>query len=297
MTPRVLITGASGLIGRMAVKALKEQGYHVVAVCRSGPVSGADQVLHGDLLQDDGRRGVLAQARASHLVHLAWHGAGGNRWNAPENLDWAAATLQLVREFARAGGQRALCVGSCAEYDWSPAVLHESSPLAPKSLYGKAKARTGVLLCESAADLSLSLAWARIFFCYGPGEPKGRLLGDLLTGLRNGEPVDCTDGQQKRDFLHSQDIGAALTAILASRLEGPVNVGSGRAVPVADLINIAAQKMGRPDLIRLGAIQRPADDPALIEADIQRLQSIGFQPKFDLINGIQDCIDQMEPRR
>ena len=293
MTKRVLVTGATGLIGAMAVRTLAARGYHVIAACCSGTVDGAALVIHADLLNDQDMDRLVKDANASHLVHLAWHG-GADRWNSPVNLEWARATARLVREFDNNGGQRVVCAGSCAEYDWSEPVLSEDTALNPRTLYGQAKAKTGELLCGEAKDTGLSLAWARIFFCYGPGEPKGRLLGDLLNGLAQGQVVPCTDGQQERDFLHTADIASALVSVLESDLQGPVNIGSGQATPVAEIIRIAAKKMGRPELIKLGAIPRGADDPAQLVADVSVLESTGFRPDFTLETGIQDCIDRLE---
>ena len=291
MKVRVLVTGATGLIGKMAVRALADAGFHVVATCRNGSVENADQVIHADILNENSTKSLLSRANASHLVHMAWHGGAAGRWTGPENQQWGAATIRLVREFAKAGGKRAVCAGSCAEYDWSHPVLHENSLLKPATAYGKAKADTGTELIKTADDLGLSLTWARIFFCYGPNEPKGRLLGDLLNGLMQGEPVDCTDGLQERDFLHTGDIGRALAVLLNSDLTGAVNLASGQATPVRDLINMAAKLLERPDLIRLGAIPRAPDDPPILVADTTRLNSIGFEPNFDLKSGIQDCIN------
>ncbi len=293
MKNRVLLTGATGLIGRPTITALADLGYEVIAISRSDSVDGAHHTIQADVLDPRSRRAAVKQAGASHLLHLAWHDAPQGRWSAPENLDWAAATLQLVREFSDVGGIRAVCVGSCAEYDWSQEVLSETTQLKPASLYGKAKAATGTLLCGAAGDLGLSLAWARIFFCYGPGEPKGRLLGDLLAGLSKGETVPCTDGLQERDFLHTADVARALAAILSSELTGPVNVASGNATPVRRLIEEVARQMGCQKMVRFGAIERAVDDPNLIVADVTRLSDIGFETVFNIETGVADCIAKM----
>lgn len=282
---RVLVTGAGGLIGRHLPAALAAAGLTPVCLTRRG---GGD--ITGDLLAGETAR-IVAEAGASHLLHLAWHD-GADRWNAEANLDWIAASLALVRDFARAGGRRAVMVGSCAEYDWTgPGRLSEASPLRPATLYGAAKAATGLAALAAAPGLGLSLAWARPFFCYGPGEPEGRLFGDIIRGLRAGRPVDTTDGLQRRDFLHAADIARALVAILQSGAEGAVNVGSGRAVELRRVIAELARGLGGERLIRFGARPRPAGDPPLIEAETARLRDeIGFRPAFDLSAGIADVL-------
>ncbi|MEE9428454.1 MAG: NAD(P)-dependent oxidoreductase [Paracoccaceae bacterium] len=292
MGKRVLVTGATGLIGRMTIAPLRALGYEVIALSRKANVPAAVETLACDLLDASSRTKALQKARASHLLHLAWYDGPENRWTAPQNRDWGQATVKLVREFSQAGGQRVVCMGSCAEYDWAQEVLREDSPLNPASLYGKAKADTSNVVMDLAKETGLSIAWARAFFCYGPGEPKGRLLGDLLLGLSKGENVPCTDGLQQRDFLHSSDYGRALATVLDSDHAGPVNIASGQAVEVRALITIAARLMGAPELVQLGALKRPASDAACIRADISRLDTLGFKPEFCLKTGLKNCVEE-----
>lgn len=287
---RVLLTGATGLIGRQCIAPLKQAGWHVLAISRNTSDVAGVEVLAADILDPSDVDRAVASAKADALVHLAWYD-GPDRWSSPSNLDWAAATIRLVRTFANHGGRRVVAVGSCAEYDWAEEVLAETSPLRPASLYGASKASAALALIGAAPALNLSLAWARIFFCYGPGEPEGRLLGDLIRGLSRGDTVDCTDGLQERDFLHTADIARALVAVLQDDIDGAINIGQGTATPVRDVIGTVARQMGKPDLIRLGARPRPDDDPARIVAEVSRLRDeVGFKPAFTLATGIADIL-------
>lgn len=287
---RVLLTGATGLIGRQVVAPLRAAGFTVLAASRSGRQVAGSEGLTLDCLDEASVGRALAQARATHLIHLAWADAAKDRWTSPANLDWAAASLRLIRAFAAAGGTRAVMAGSCAEYDWAQAgagPLAEDTALRPATLYGAAKAATGTAALAGATAMGLSLVWARPFFCYGPGEPPGRLFGDLIKGLGAGQVVDCTDGLQRRDFLQTEDLGRALAAVLASPVEGAVNIASGQPTAVRDVITALAAALGRPDLVRLGARARPADDPDLIVADVTRLhKEVGFRPIHDLASGV-----------
>lgn len=282
---RLLLTGATGLIGRHCIAPLRTRGFEVIAVSRSGRGG-----IAADLLDPAAMRRVVADVRATTLLHLAW-ADGPDRWTTAANLDWVASTLTLLRAFVAAGGRRAVLVGSCAEYDWSHPVLSETTPLDPATLYGAAKARLGQLALAAGPALGLSLAWARPFFVYGPGEPQGRLFGDLIRGLAAGHLVDCTDGEQRRDFLHVDDLGQALAALAASPAEGAINIGSGRAVAVKDMILTLARQMGRADLVKLGAKPRAANDPACIEADVTRLRrELRFVPRHDIESGIAEVL-------
>ena len=296
MSTRILVTGATGLIGRQAVNSLLNRGHEVIAFSRSDVDDPRFRTMQVDMLDPAARRAALRKAKASHLLHLAWHDDPRERWSAPENRDWASATAQLVHEFADLGGRRALCAGSCAEYDWSYEQLKETTPLRPATVYGQAKADTGTQVIEMSRELDLSLVWTRLFFCYGPREPRGRLLGDLLYGLSAGQDIPCTDGLQERDYLHTEDIGEALALALESDVTGAMNIASGRATKVRDIIQTTAELMGRPELVSLGARSRASDDPPRLVADVAQLESIGFKPKYDLGSGLAQCVDELEKR-
>lgn len=291
---RILVTGASGFLGRHCVAALAEAGHRVIGLARrpgAEPLPGAVEVLPCDLLDPASRAQALAAAKADCLIHFAWHADPRDRWLTPANLDWVAASLALAREFAATGGTRFVFVGSCAEYDWSHSLLSEQdTPLRPATAYGAAKAATGLALSGAAGALGLAFAWPRVFFCYGPGEPRGRLVPDLIAGLLKRERVACTDGEQRRDFMHAADIGRAIAAIALSDWQGPINVASGEAVAVKALIAEVAGALGRPEQVELGAISRPPSDPPLLAADTASLAGLGFSPRFDLAAGVRDTI-------
>ena len=290
--PRILVTGAGGFLGRYAVEALARAGWTIIGTGRTAPdLPGLAESLPADLTDTYALKRLVHDARADVLLHLAWYDDPRLRWHASDNLDWVAATLLLAREFAAKGGQRLVFGSSCAVYDFNARSRHaEDDSTNPGSLYGASKAAAGQLLSAAAATIGISFAEARMFFCYGAGEPAGRLVPDLISGLTAGRPVECTDGRQRRDYLHAADIGSALALISRSEIAGPVNVASGVSVPVADLISGVANRLDRPDLVRLGAIPRVPDDPPDISADVSRLRGIGFEPQFDLASGIAETL-------
>jgi len=288
---RILVTGGNGFLGQACVNALLEAGHDVVSLGRSPRAPEGAQAIACDLLDPQATRSAIARAGAECLIHAAWESDARARWNAPSNLDWVSSSFALARHFAEAGGKRFVFVGSCAEYDWSQPLLSETTtPLRPSTLYGAAKAATGIALNAAAPSLGFSFAWARIFFCYGPAEPRGRLLPDLVAELSAGRPIACTDGLQERDFLHSADVGTALALVATSKIEGAVNIGSGEAVPVKRLIAEVAELVGNASLIEMGARARAPDDPPRLVADVSRLAALGFRPRFDLSNGLRDAV-------
>jgi nucleoside-diphosphate-sugar epimerase len=128
----IVLTGASGFIGSQVVPLLVGAGHTVHVLGRS---AAAGCTVHPiDLIADDPAP-LLASIAPEALLHLAWYAKPGAFWHAPENLDWVAASLRLVRGFAAAGGRRVVAAGTCAEYDWSFETLDElTTPSRPHTL-------------------------------------------------------------------------------------------------------------------------------------------------------------------
>lgn len=276
---RVLVTGATGFIGRHVVEPLREAGHDVRAV-GSGDA---------DLLDPRATERLVEEARADVLVHLAWYAEPGAFWTSDENLRWVGASLGLLHAFAAAGGRRAVVAGTCAEYDWSHALLSErETPLAPSTLYGECK---HALHRIAERWGGLSLAWGRVFFLYGPGEHPARLVSSVAGALARGEPAPCSSGEQVRDFLHVADVGRAFAALAGSEVEGPVNVASGEGVSVRDVVTTLGELAGRPELIQLGALpQRSGEPPELVGHAARLRDELGFTPAIGLREGLERTV-------
>lgn len=288
---RVAVTGASGFIGREAIRPLLALGAEVHVLGRGGDAPAGTTAHAIDLLRDDPAP-LLAGIAADHLLHFAWYAAPGRFWHAPENLDWVAASLRLVRAFAAGGGGRAVLAGSCAEYDWAYDRLDEATtPLAPATLYGEAKAGLFRILNRAAPQLGVSFAWGRIFFPYGPFERPERVTGSALDAIVARRPAQFSAGTQARDFQHVEDTAAAFVALLASDVRGAVNIASGETVAVRALVEQAARIGDALPLMEFGARPMQPGEPPLLAADARRLHDeVGFRPRWNLDTGLRDAL-------
>jgi nucleoside-diphosphate-sugar epimerase len=290
---RVLVTGASGFIGKHAVDGLLAQGFEVHAVARHSGDPRDRLTWHElDLLAPGAAESVVHDVRASRLLHLAWYATPGSFWTAPENERWIDASLRLLRAFGEAGGRRAVIAGTCAEYAWRQEPLCEcGTPLEPSTLYGACKHATHVVCEAIAREGEISLAWGRIFFVYGPGEQPGRLVSAVARGLLAGEEVPTTEGRQRRDFMDVRDVAAAFLALLSHEITGAVNIASGEAIEVRHLVSLIAREAGGLERVRFGALSPRPGEPPVIAADVRRLkEEVGFRAAISLNEGAADAV-------
>lgn len=295
---RVLVTGASGFIGRHCLAPLVERGYEVVAVSSKSAAELEIDALGGvrweraDLLDPAAIEPLAARIQPSHLLHLAWIVTPGKSYAAMENLSWTRTSLELVEACARHGCARAVVAGTCYEYQHGDDACHEErTPRISDSRYGAAKNALHDLLMAFGPGLGVNVAWPRLFFLYGPHEHPQRLASSVACSLLAGEEARCSHGQQLRDYLYVEDAGEGLAALLDSELSGAVNLASGAAVALKTLVEAIGQQVGRPELIRLGAIPARANEVPRIVADTGRMTGeLGWRPRFGLAEGVERTV-------
>ncbi|HEV2802871.1 MAG TPA: NAD(P)-dependent oxidoreductase [Pyrinomonadaceae bacterium] len=314
---KVLLTGATGFIGRHCLAPLAARGFAEIHAVSTRDIAGAgsreeDDASHdaapdtsldmwarvrwhrADLLSGEETERVLKEVRPTHLLHMAWYAEPGKYWTAPVNEDWLRASVRLFDAFAREGGERIVAAGTCAEYDWSGDGLcsEQETPLAPATLYGKCKHALQVELERIARARNLSAAWGRVFFLYGRHEHPQRLVASVIRALLRGEPARCTHGEQLRDFLYVDDVADAFVALLASDVRGAVNVASGRTVALKEVVEEIGRALGKSELVQLGALPAPANEPPVIAASVERLTGeVGWSPRYSLRAGLHETIE------
>ena len=289
----MLLTGADGYIGRSTQQALLARGYEVHAISRM-PKTSTDTITwhQADLFDPAAVDNVISNYGGSHLIHLAWVTEPGAYWQSADNDRWRDASLALLRSFSAHGGERAVLAGTCAEYDWSYGhCIEESTPLIARSPYTEAKLAFREAALEFSRTSGIDLAWARVFFSFGPYEHPARLVSAVVIALLRGERAQCSDGQQVRDFMYVRDLAAAFAAVLDSTFCGDINIASGEAISIKDLVTRIAVQMGADDRLDFGARPRQAGEPDRITADISRLTKIvGFTSKTKLETAISETI-------
>lgn len=270
MAEAVLLTGATGLIGRAILAELVARAIPVQAVSRKpGPAQDGVTWHQADLLTPEGRAAVAGLA--PRLIHCAWEVEHGAFWTAPVNALWRAASRDLVARFRQRGGGRVLAIGTCAEYDaTAPGPWSEDRPLAPATRYGMEKAA----LCDDLHALcGPDLIWARLFHLYGPGEDPRRLIPSLITALRAGQTAPVRASPLIRDYASTAHVARCLVALLDSPASGAVDIGSGAARSLGALAWIVANSLGATSLLQLHN-QPAAHDPAQMAPDLELMHAL-----------------------
>ena len=153
-----------------------------------------------------------------------------------------------------------------------------------KTLYAASyRAMPKPLRCRSAGEES--------FFCMARTKSRAGLLA-MPSARCTGQAFATTDGVSCATSCTSQT-WQGFAALLASDVQGAVNIGSGEAVSVRSILEIIARETGAQKMLRLGARPRQPNDSVLISASVNRLhREVGFQPRYALSDGIADTVER-----
>lgn len=301
---KVLLTGATGFIGSHVARLIVLDGEELYAVIRPrselwriADVRASLSVVPCDLRSFEELDACLEKIRPDVCLHLAWYAEPATYRSSPENVTMLNASLRLAYHLGELGCRRFVATGSCYEYASSGCYLSENSATKPTSLYAASKLALHAALEQLASVCRMDVAWARLFYLYGPSEDRQRLVPSVIGSLLNNQRFWLTSGDQIRDVLHVEDVAAAIWAIARSDVNGVVNVGSGQPVTVRDLAVRIGDMLGRRELISERNSAGASSDRSTICANNQRLKDrTAWRPHYDLDRGLRHTIDWWRAR-
>jgi dTDP-6-deoxy-L-talose 4-dehydrogenase (NAD+) len=270
--PLVLLTGATGFVGRQILRALSERGCRVRPVVREGKqehlasdAAPESIVASPDIFAESAAWWARACRGVDTVIHAAWYAEPGKYLQSPKNQECLTGTLRLGDGAVQAKVRRFVGIGTCFEYDLDAGRLSIETPLKPSTPYAQAKVDAFNALSAVLARQGVAFVWCRLFYLYGEGEDARRLVSYVRARLQAGEPAELSSGTHVRDYLDVRDAGRMIVDVALGREEGPVNICSGKAVTVREVAERIAEDFGRRDLLRFGArADDPLDPPCVI---------------------------------
>lgn len=293
---RALVTGSAGFIGRHMSAALEGAGYEVLGIDLDGPVYWDALDLFNDAFPSEAHARMLPRGGFDVVVHAAAVVGGrevidGDPLAQAVNLELDAA---MFRWAARTRPGRVVYLSSSAAYpvcyqdaDFHP-LLHECliDPVdgsQPDQLYGWIKL-TGEKLAGLARANGVPVTVVRPFSGYGEDQDDCYPFPAFAARARAREDPFTVwgDGSQVRDFIHVDDICAAILVMIREGIDGPVNLGTGRATSMRQLAAMMCATAGYEPEIR--TVPGKPSGVACRVADVTRMREF-FEPRISLEEG------------
>lgn len=286
---KILVTGASGFIGRALVSRLKAQGWDVV------PVDSAD----GDIASRE-TLAKFAQQDIAHVFHLAGKTFVPDSWDDPQafcqtNVLGTVNALEFCRKH-----RIPMTYVSAYVYGHPDSLpIGEDSAIRPSNPYALTK-RLAEEACEFyASAYDLPVTTIRPFNVYGIGQAENFLIPAIISqALNDGEKIVVKDLAPKRDYVYLEDLVTALLATLGKPGGYRVyNIGSGVSLSVQEVIDaIQGIAVTRKKVVCDNAVR--ANELMDVVADISKAgNELGWRPEFTFHAGIENIIRSEREKR
>jgi UDP-glucose 4-epimerase len=274
---RILVTGASGFVGRRVVARLA--GEHEVFGLSRKP-SPASHSIQMDLSL--GLDVAALPVRIDAVVHLA---QSEHYRDFPERADHIYAvnvesTFRLLDYARRAGAERFILASSGGVYGYAKDALTETAPLRPPDFYLRSKLLAEILL--SGYDQFFAGVAVRPFFIYGEGQRPTMFIPRLVRNVLLGRPITLSppDGLLVNP-IHVSDAAGALAAALTAGLSGPVNIAGPDVLSLGEVVRTIGRHLEREPLT-----ERVADAPGNVVGDVTLMSRVLGPPKVPFSDGV-----------
>lgn len=300
---RILITGATGFIGRHLAVRLSADGYQVGALVRhpSTPLpdfSHTITLLSGDIRNFDDLSAAFASFKPDVVIHLVTYYAVMHR--ADEigvMLDTNVKGTVNLLEASKESGTVKLFINTstCAIYKEMSRPLKEDDEILPQNLYAMTKLQAEEACDYYAGEFHVPCVTLRLFPPYGPGDHERRLIPYVIGSILNNSPPNLTTGKQEWDFVYIDDIVSAYLAILKAypfkERHTIYNIGTGQAVSVSTVVEKIRDSIGSDICLPWGSVPHRSHEVWFNSADISKAdKEIAWKPVISIDDGLVKTI-------
>jgi nucleoside-diphosphate-sugar epimerase len=305
ITHKILVTGASGFIGRAVMEALRadSRNHSLIGVSRR-PVRDPGRWIRCDLTDRPSTERLIRSVKPDIVLHLA-----GVPANCPKRellrayVQTTSSLFQAIHRHRR-GRCRVVVAGSATEYgrvgrpDLPVREFHKAHPVTP---YGIVKwKQTQLALSFHAKGIPVNIG--RVFNLCGPGCPSHLAIGSWalqIKSIRQGRcrpVIQVGNLETKRDFLDVRDVGRALAALAYLETAGEIyNICSGRALAMSavlqrllDAADLRARVVVVHEARRLRA--RRVDVPAIYGNPTKIMRATRWKPRIPMRSSLIDTL-------
>lgn len=277
---KILVTGATGFVGRHVINELLKYDHEIIATIRNKNAvtnfNAKIKTAELDLDNIELNKNYFLELGAPHLlIHLAWQGLPNYKetFHVEKNLP---SHIVFLKNMVDNGLQNMVVTGTCFEYGMKNGCLSEEMESDPQNAYALAKDKLRKFLEELQNKNHFNLKWIRLFYMYGKGQNPNSLLSQLEAALQNGDTVfNMSGGEQLRDYLPIEKVAEYIVNIaLQNNTNGIINCCSGVPVAVKTLVENYLEEKNKKINLNPGYYPYPDYEPMAFWGDNDKLKKI-----------------------
>lgn len=293
---KVVITGATGIIGRSLIEHLLEKNIYILAIIRENSKKQLPKHKNLKVIECDLRNICNLEIKEKYDVffHFAWAGTIGEKRNDlyMQNLN-VQYTLDAVELARKLECTTFIGAGSQAEYGRVEGIISPNTPTNPENGYGISKLAAGQMSRILANKYNIKHIWTRIFSVYGPyNDENTMIIKSIREMVENRTSPEYTKGEQVWDYIYSKDVAEALYLIAEKGINNSIYcIAQGQSKSLSEYIYTIRDNIDKNIVLKLGAIPYSDNQVMNLQADISNLQKdTGFYPKYNFEQGIKETI-------
>lgn len=301
---KVIITGATGMIGRTLIEYLLDKNIKVLAIVRENskrlniiPKNKNLKVLECNLSNLSNLE--LEETDYDTFYHFAWDGTFGDSRNdmyiQTKNIKYTLDAVELAK---RIGCNTFIGAGSQAEYGRVNGIIDETTSTNPENGYGIAKLAAGKMSRILSNKHNIRHIWTRIFSVYGPYDGEQTMIMSSIKNMLNGVSPNYTKGEQIWDYIYSEDVAKAFYLIGEHGQDNAIYcIAHGKTKPLKEYIKIIKNKINKDIELKLGVIPYLDKQVMNLSVNIEKLKKeTGFIPNTSFEKGIEKTINWYKGR-
>lgn len=275
---KIILTGASGFIGKNLIKQLRKLDVEILAVVRNiKGISELDRNINFFEMDISNPSQVfLAELQSSDiLIHLAWNGI--SEYKSMEHINTELPIhFNFLKSVAESGIKNICVTGTCFEYGIQSGELSENMETKPITPYGYAKDALRKQLQFLQYEIPFNLTWLRPFYVYGEDQPDKTLYSQLRISAEQGKSLfNMSGGEQLRDYLHVRDLVHKIIDLACLEKDlGIVNVCSGLPISVKRLVEQWIKEKSWNIQLNTGYYEYPSHEPMAFWGDVTKFNKV-----------------------
>ncbi len=263
----LLITGGTGFLGKHILKKIDQNKFFITLITKK-KIKGYKCVVVKDIFSLSINQYLKILKKNQIVLHLAWFTKPGYYFNSSRNLNCLNGSIRLAIACKMKKVKKFIGIGTCLEYKNKNQKLKISDNTEINSIYSGTK----IILynyCKSLFDKSKTkFLWCRIFYIYGKGEPKEKLVSYVLSRIKKNKLARLSNGTQIKDFINVTEAADQIIKVINNnKYEGALNICSGKGISVKNFIIKIAKKIKKEKYIVFTNKKLNTVDPNYIVGD------------------------------
>ena len=297
---KILVTGASGFIGRHLVEQLVKNNLSVIALVKSNTdvlknFSGDLKIVEIDITQPFELSDIGSNIdTVIHLAGIVGEGACSKDVRYSYELN-VTGVSNLINCFHGSMLNKFLYLSSVSIYDKSnESPISEYDKTSNIGIYNSTKLAAELLVSAYCTKYDISYCIGRATSAYGPYQLKYSVLSYIILELLKHNKLTLFNPYDIKDYIYVTDLVEGIITLLNTKESGLFNISSGQGIQLTKIVKIIAEILDKDVVLKAKDEDKARKSQTRQVIDNSKLRNLGWVPSIDLYKGMEETINYLK---